>query len=180
MTKKTSDTRIIKKYLNRRLYDSKDSRYITLEELKALVIDGEDFRVVTKSNEDVTESTLINLLFACDVVGQPVFTEQSLRNMIMIMHGPMRGPMRILIEQCLPHFHKSHQDFSERFGNTIDNKAMENLAMTQATFIRQMMEQYVFQGLENYMGAQNNFKNAINFSPLNFANFFTQPPSKKE
>lgn len=182
MPKKKSDIRIIKKYSNRRLYDSQASRYITLDELKQLVLDGEDFRVITKSNEDVTDTTLINLLLTCEIMGQPVFSEQGLRNMIMLMHGPMRGPMRILLEQCLPLFNKTHQSISDRFGSAMDNQAMENITMAQASFVRQMMEQYVCQGLEQYLEAQKNFESAMSFSPLNFPNFFTPPtpPTKND
>ncbi|HEY4298499.1 MAG TPA: polyhydroxyalkanoate synthesis regulator DNA-binding domain-containing protein, partial [Paraburkholderia sp.] len=57
-TKKTAE-RLIKKYPNRRLYDTETSTYITLTDVKQLVLDQEDFKVIdAKSNEDLTRAIL--------------------------------------------------------------------------------------------------------------------------
>lgn len=180
MPKKNPDIRIIKKYSNRRLYDSNESKYITLEDLKDLVLSGENFKVVTKDDEDVTDSTLINILLSCEFMGQPMFSEQGLRNMIMLMHGPMRGPMRILFEQCMPLLNETHQRINERFGNVVDSQIAEGLCATQAVFVRQLMEQYICKNLESYLEAQKNIGNAMNFPPFNFQNLFNLPPDQKK
>ena len=164
--------RIIKKYSNRRLYDTEQSRYITLDNLKNMVLEGTDFRVLTAKGEDVTAPTLINLLLSGEVMGQPVFSEQSLRNMVMFMHGPMRGPMKILLDQCMPLFQRTHRQITERFGTTLSNQELESLAVVQGNLIRQMMERYICQGLENYLETQKNFEKMMNFQPFGFPNPF--------
>ncbi|MCH9757513.1 MAG: hypothetical protein K0U19_00185 [Proteobacteria bacterium] len=176
-----SGERIIKKYNNRRLYDSQNSRYITLDELKELIINGEEFRVCTASGEDVTRQTLISILLAGEVMGQPLFSEQTLRNMVMFMQGPMRGPMKVFFEQCLPLFARSNSELIEKFGSQIGSKELDSLAVLQGNMVRQLMEQYVFRGLENYLTTQKNMEKMMSIqNPLSFANMFTPPTDKSQ
>jgi len=67
-----SDARIIKKYPNRRLYDTEISRYITLEEVRQLVLQGVKFRVLDKRNkEDITRSILLQVIAEQEEGGKP-------------------------------------------------------------------------------------------------------------
>ena len=168
----TTEQRIIKKYSNRRLYDKQQSRYITLEELKELVLAGEDFRVVTTQGEDITSQTLITMLVSGEVMGQPMFSEQNLRNMVMFMNGPMRGPMTVFFEQCMPLFARSQEQLMEKFGSPVGGKELESLAVLQGNFVRQMMEQYVCRGLENYLTAQKNMEKMMSMQSFSFPNVY--------
>lgn len=185
MTEKTEKTekpqpRVIKKYSNRRLYDARQSRYITLEELKEMVLSGEEFTVVTAKNEDITSQTLLAVLLSSEVMGRPVFSEQNLRNMVMFMHGPMRGPVRIFFEQCMPMFAERQREMMEKFGPTMPGGAeLENLAMLQGSFVRQLMERYVCRSLENYMATQKNMEQLMHQS-FPFPNFFKPEDGKDE
>jgi len=74
-----AQARIIKKYPNRRLYDTEISSYITLEEVRQLVLDGEDFEVRdAKTGEDLTRSVLLQIIAEHEETGQPMFTTQLL------------------------------------------------------------------------------------------------------
>lgn len=93
-------SRIIKKYPNRRLYDTATSGYVTLSEVKQLVLDGVEFKVVdAKSNEDLTRSILLQIIFEDDAAGTPMFSNQMLRQMIVFYANAVQGPIGQLLEQ---------------------------------------------------------------------------------
>ncbi|MDM5148147.1 polyhydroxyalkanoate synthesis repressor PhaR [Candidatus Persebacteraceae bacterium Df01] len=175
--------RVIKKYSNRRLYDTLQSRYITLNELKAMVVNGEKFRICeSKTNEDLTCATLLQVLLSEEGDKKPVFSESSLRNLVVFMNGPMRGPMSIYLEQCLPIFVEAQSKLEERFGSSLGASEIENIAVLQSKMTRQILEQYVFHGIENFLGAQQqmqqNMKDMMTGNMFGMPNFF-KPPDKE-
>ena len=102
-----SARRIIKKYSNRRLYDTRQSAYVTLENLHELILQGEDFQVVNAGDgADITAQSLAQVLVSEEIWGEPLFSERSLRNLIMFCGGPMRGPFLAFMEQCMAVFRK--------------------------------------------------------------------------
>lgn len=83
MTKEQNTYRLIKRYPNRRLYDVQESRYINFSDLQQLVIDGVQFKVIVdKTNEDQTKSVLMNIFLELEMSGQPLFTNEALKNLI--------------------------------------------------------------------------------------------------
>ena len=75
--------RIIKKYPNRRLYDTETSTYITLAEVKQLVMEHHPFVVRdAKTNEDLTRSILLQIILEEEAGGAPMFSEAALANII--------------------------------------------------------------------------------------------------
>lgn len=176
--------KIIKKYSNRRLYDSGQSRYITLDELKKMAVDNEPFRVCdAKSGEDITRAVLLQALLAEDSGGEPVLSEQSLRNLVAFFHGPFRGPMAVYFEQCLPVFLESQRKLRDKFGASLSAAEMENIAALQGRMTRQVLEQYVFGGMENFLNAQNqmreNMKKMLGGEMFGMPGFFNPPDDKK-
>src|SRR5688572_32648858 len=78
-----AQVRVIKKYPNRRLYDTEISSYITLEEVRQLVVDGEEFEVRdAKTGEELTRSVLLQIIAEHEERGQPMFTTQLLSQVI--------------------------------------------------------------------------------------------------
>lgn len=78
-----SNTRIIKKYPNRRLYDTEDSKYITLEDVKKLVLSGVDFCVKdVKTDEDLTRNILLQIISEQEHGGEPFFSTELLTQII--------------------------------------------------------------------------------------------------
>ena len=102
-SEKKEEPRVVRKYSNRRLYDSRQSKYINLDELKDLILAGEPLQVVNASDgADITRQTLVQVLLSEEVFGEPVFSEQSLRNLILFFRGPMRGPMSVFLTSAPP------------------------------------------------------------------------------
>lgn len=94
--------RLIKKYPNRRLYDTSASVYITLAEIKQLVIECEPLKVVdAKSGEDLTRSILLQIILEEEAAGTPMFNEVVLANLIRLYGQTMHGFMGPWLEQQL-------------------------------------------------------------------------------
>jgi polyhydroxyalkanoate synthesis repressor PhaR len=104
---------IIKKYPNRRLYDTVRSAYITLFEVKQLVIDGKPFAVRdAKTNEDLTRSILLQIILEEESGGVPMFSEAALANMIRFYGHTMQGFMGSMLEKNMQAF----TDLQSKFG----------------------------------------------------------------
>lgn len=97
--------RVIKKYPNRRLYDTDTSSYITLVEVKQLVLDNQPFVVRdAKTGEDLTRSILLQIILEEEAAGAPMFTEAALANMIRFYGNAMQGFMGNYLEKNVQAF----------------------------------------------------------------------------
>jgi polyhydroxyalkanoate synthesis repressor PhaR len=104
--------RIIKKYPNRRLYDTEISSYITLEEIRQLVLDGETFEVRdAKSGEDLTRSVLLQIISEHEEKGQPMLSPQLLSQIIRFYGDSLQGFMGPYLERSLQVFLDQQQQF---------------------------------------------------------------------
>ena len=80
-----SATRVLKKYPNRRLYDTRTSSYITLADVKQMVLEGETFEVRdAKTGDELTRSILLQIILEEETGGVPMFTESALANMYCV------------------------------------------------------------------------------------------------
>ena len=101
----TKSLRVIKKYPNRRLYDTDTSSYITLAEVKRLVMKSEPFMVVdAKTNDDLTRSILLQIILEEETGGVPMFTEAVLANIIRFYGNSMQGFMGSYLEKNVQSF----------------------------------------------------------------------------
>ena len=92
--------RVIKKYPNRRLYDTETSTYITLTEVKQLVIQNAQFVVRdAKTGDDLTRAILLQIILEEEAGGAPMFTEQVLANIIRFYGQAMQGYMGPYLEK---------------------------------------------------------------------------------
>lgn len=97
--------RVIKKYPNRRLYDTDTSSYITLVEVKQLVLESQSFVVRdAKTGEDLTRSILLQIILEEEAGGAPMFTEAALANMIRFYGNAMQGFMGHYLEKNVQAF----------------------------------------------------------------------------
>ncbi|MGU9951357.1 MAG: polyhydroxyalkanoate synthesis repressor PhaR [Gammaproteobacteria bacterium WSBS_2016_MAG_OTU1] len=184
-----TDIRVIKKYPNRRLYDTGASRYITLEDIKKMAIGNEPFCVRdAKTGEDITRAALLQALLSEESFEQPVLSEQGLRNLIAFFHGPFRGPMSVYLEQCMPVFLETQQKMQDKFGGVLSATEMEQMATVQGIMARQMLEKHIFGGVENFFNAQKQMHEGVRqmmngggmFPMPNTADFFRPPEGKKD
>ena len=91
---KNSTERLIKKYPNRRLYDTQTSSYITLTDVKQLVLDADEFTVVdAKTSEDLTRSILLQIILEEEANGAPMFSSAVLAQIIRYYGHAMQGMM---------------------------------------------------------------------------------------
>lgn len=121
-----SDERLIKKYPNRRLYDTEESRYITLAEVKDLVMRSVPFKVVDSQNEeDITRSILLQIIMEQESGGSPMFTAAMLERFIRFYGDTAQAAFTSFLEQSLDLFLKQQRLFAEHMqglwnGNPMD------------------------------------------------------------
>jgi len=114
-----SGPRSIKKYPNRRLYDTELSRYITLSDVRELVMAGVAFRVVDTSNEeDLTRSILLQIMLEEESGGEPLFSAKMLAQMIRFYGGTIQGVFAKYLEDSLDVFAREQQQLRDTFGDT--------------------------------------------------------------
>ena len=118
-TKKTAE-RLIKKYPNRRLYDTETSTYITLTDVKQLVLDQEDFKVIdAKSNEDLTRAILLQIILEEESGGLPMFSSSMLSQIIRFYGDSLQGFMGSYLEKSLQIFLDQQQQFRSQLNNIL-------------------------------------------------------------
>jgi polyhydroxyalkanoate synthesis repressor PhaR len=107
--------RIIKKYPNRRLYDTETSTYITLAEVKDLVLNYKDFQVQdAKTGEDLTRSILLQIILEEESGGVPMFSTPMLANIIRYYGHAMQGLMGSYLERSISAFHEAQKRFQNQ------------------------------------------------------------------
>ena len=114
-----SRPRIIKKYPNRRLYDTEISSYVTLEDIRQLVQDGDAFEVQdAKTQQDLTRSVLLQIITEREEQGQPLLTTQLLSQLIRFYGDSLQGFMGSYLERSMQIFLDQQQQFRQQL-NTL-------------------------------------------------------------
>ena len=133
-----NDTRVIKKYPNRRLYDTEVSRYITLQEVRQLVMEDVKFRVQDKNTgEDITRNILLQVISEQEDGGDPIFTIELLARIIRFYGDPMQTSISRYLELSLQLFAQKQHQFAEQL------KQMLGQAQHPMQLLRDMAEQNV-------------------------------------
>ncbi len=110
-----SEPRTIKKYPNRRLYDTEESRYITLADIRRLVMEKIDFVVIDKkSGKDITHGILLQVISEQESSGDPIFSQDFLAQIIRSYGGNMQQFVGNYMEQSLKLFMNQQQQFRDR------------------------------------------------------------------
>jgi polyhydroxyalkanoate synthesis repressor PhaR len=104
-----SEPRVIKKYPNRRLYDTVESRYITLADVRRLVVERIDFVVVDKKNNaDITRSILLQVIAEQEHLAEPILTQDFMVNVIRAYGTTAQGQVSGHLEQSLKQIMSQH------------------------------------------------------------------------
>jgi polyhydroxyalkanoate synthesis repressor PhaR len=150
--------RLIKKYPNRRLYDTQTSSYITLADVKELVLKHAEFQVVdAKSSEDLTRQILLQIILDEESTGAPMFSHDVLTQFIRFYGNAMQGMMGNYLERNIQAFleiQKSMQEQSKQlYGDpakatelwsqflTFQGPAMQSLMSTYMEQSKNMFQQ---------------------------------------
>lgn len=168
--------RVIKKYPNRRLYDTQMSAYVTLSDIKKLVMAQERFVVVdAKTNENLTRSILMQIILEEESAGTPLFSTEALSQMIRFYGHSLQGMMSPFLEKNLSGFIEMQNQF------TAQSKQMGQ-AMTPESWLKFMQQQSpdAFNPMSGYMEQGKKLFEQMQSQTSNlFGNFpFTQPKSK--
>ncbi len=139
--------RIIKKYPNRRLYDTEISKYITLEDVKQLALNGIEFCVKdVKSEEDLTRSILLQIIAEQEHDGQPIFSTPVLTQLIRFYGNVYQSAFSEYLQKSLEVFASQQQDFQKNFQQAVNS----NPFTTKMTEITE-------QNIEMWRRVQDNF-----------------------
>lgn len=137
--------RIIKKYPNRRLYDTDTSTYITLAEVRQLVMDSESFVVRdAKTNDDLTRSILLQIILEEEAGGAPMFTEAVLSSIIRFYGHAMQGFMGSYIEKNIQAFSEMQTQLTAQ-SKSISPEMWAQFMSMQSPVLQSMMGGYTEQ-----------------------------------
>jgi polyhydroxyalkanoate synthesis repressor PhaR len=132
----TSDPIIIKKYANRRLYDTGSSSYITLEHLGEMTRKGVDFKVVdAKTGEDITRSVLTQIIMDEENRGQTMLPTNFLRQLISMYGDSMQSMVPPYLEASMAALRRNQEQFRKSMSGALgpfEAIAKQNMAMFQA------------------------------------------------
>ncbi len=152
-TKKNAD-RLIKKYPNRRLYDTQTSSYITLTDVKQLVLDNEQFTVVdAKTNEDLSRSILLQIILEEEAGGAPMFTEQVLASIIRFYGQAMQGFMGPYLEKNIQAMTEVQAQLAEK-AQTLTPEMWSHFMTMQSPMLQGLMGSYVEQSKNVFVQMQ--------------------------
>ncbi len=164
-TTKKSSERLIKKYPNRRLYDTQTSSYITLADVKQLVLGNEEFMVVdAKTDEDLTRSILLQIILEEEANGQPMFSSAALSQIIRYYGHAMQGMMGSYLEKNIQVFIDIQNKLAENSKGLMDDKAFSPEMWTQfmsvqAPMMQGMMSNYIEQSKSLFIQMQEQMQN---------------------
>lgn len=163
--------RVLKKYPNRRLYDTRTSSYITLADVKEMVLSGESFEVRdAKTGEDLTRSILLQIILEEEAGGMPMFSAQMLAQIIRFYGHTLQGMMGSYLEQNLQSFVDMQKQFAEQSA-VLDPKAFtaegwSQLLNPQAPMMQGLMTNYLDQSKQLFSQMQDQMqKQAASFFP---------------
>jgi len=126
--KSTTPPRIIKKYPNRRLYDTRYSQYITLDDILRLVKNKKSFQVIdAKNGNDLTRSTLLQIITQQEEHSHPLLTVDLLKSMIKYYDDPMHGLLSRYLEHSLSVFNEHQADLKSPMNSLLDKETQINL-----------------------------------------------------
>jgi polyhydroxyalkanoate synthesis repressor PhaR len=156
-----SEVRMIKKYPNRRLYDTANSGYITLADVKQMVLSGIDFKVVdAKTNDDLTRAILLQIILDEESGGMPMFSSEMLAQLIRFYGSAQQTIMGQYIEQNVQAFLAIQKKLQDQAKQVYGDKMMltpelwKQFMQMQAPAMQGMLGNYLEQSAKLFMDMQ--------------------------
>jgi polyhydroxyalkanoate synthesis repressor PhaR len=159
-TPQRSGARVLKKYPNRRLYDTRTSSYITLADVKQMVLAHEEFEVHdAKTNEDLTRSILLQIILEEESAGAPMFSAQTLAQIIRFYGHAMQGMMGTYLEKNMQTLAEMQARMAEQSAGLLDLKkftpeAWSQFVSGQAPMMQGLMGAYLEQSKNLFVKMQ--------------------------
>ena len=133
-----SNERIIKKYANRRLYDSTGSRHVTLDDVRKMIVSGDKVKVIDdKSGEDLTRAVMLQVIAEQEQFGTPVLSLELLESIIRFYGNPVQEMLTRYMEQSVGSLVRQQQVMRTEMA-----KVLEGPMAPMAEFARQNLEQW--------------------------------------
>ena len=133
-----ANERVIKKYANRRLYDSTASRHVTLDDLRKMIVSGDKVKVIDdKSGEDLTRAVLLQVIAEQEQFGTPVLSLELMESIIRFYGNPVQEMLTRYMEQSVGTLVRQQQVMRAEMA-----KVLEGPMAPMAEFARQNMEQW--------------------------------------
>lgn len=146
--------RVLKKYPNRRLYDTQTSSYITLADVKQMVLAVESFEVRdAKTGEDLTRSILLQIILEEEAGGAPMFTEAMLAHMIRFYGHAMQGFMGNYLEKNIQTFTEIQSRLAEQ-SQSLTPEMWSQFMRMQSPVMQGMMGNYLEQSKNMFLQMQ--------------------------
>lgn len=134
-----SAERLIKKYANRRLYDASQSRHITLDDIRGMVVNGERVKVVEdKTNEDITRLILLQVIADQEQFGRPILSTPLLEALIRFYGNSLQGFLSTYLERSVETFMKQQEAVQTQMARMMSNAPMS----TMSELTRQNLEMW--------------------------------------
>jgi polyhydroxyalkanoate synthesis repressor PhaR len=156
-----SEVRMIKKYPNRRLYDTANSGYITLADVKQMVLSGVEFKVVdAKTNDDLTRAILLQIILDEESGGMPMFSSEMLAQLIRFYGSAQQTIMGQYIEQNVQAFLAIQKKLQDQAKQVYGDKMMltpelwKQFMQMQAPAMQGMLGNYLEQSAKLFMDMQ--------------------------
>jgi polyhydroxyalkanoate synthesis repressor PhaR len=172
--------RLIKKYPNRRLYDTESSTYITIEDVKKLVLDQVEFKVEdAKTREDLTRSILLQIILEEEAHGVPMFSSDMLSRIIRFYGNAMQGMMGSFLEKNVQTFIDIQKRVQEQsrsiYGANpmLNTDAWNEFVKMQGPAMQGLMGRYLEQSANAFVDMQKEMQNQTKnmFGGFPFAGF---------
>jgi polyhydroxyalkanoate synthesis repressor PhaR len=188
-TKKNAE-RLIKKYPNRRLYDTETSTYITLTDVKQLVLEQAQFKVFdAKTNEDLTRSILLQIILEEESGGLPMFSSAMLSHIIRFYGHAMQGMMGTYLEKNIQAFIDIQNKLSDQSKSLFENGSgagtvspdmWSQFMNMQAPVMQGMMSNYIEQSKNMFVQMQEQMESQAKNMFTAFPFVPPAPPGSKD
>jgi polyhydroxyalkanoate synthesis repressor PhaR len=147
--------RVIRKYPNRRLYDTVESRYVTLADIRRLVVERIDFVVLDrKSQQDITRSILLQVIAEQEGAGESLMSRDFLSQVIRTYGSGLQDFVGKYLDESIQQFAREQREFRERFKNVVGVDPVETVtAVAQKNYQRwKALQEEVFNRLPRPWG----------------------------
>jgi polyhydroxyalkanoate synthesis repressor PhaR len=122
----TQKIRTIKKYPNRRIYDTEESKYITLNNVRDMIVDGIEFKVIdTQTKKDITRSILLQIIIEQESDANPLFSTDNLQNFIRYYGENQQHGFSDFINQSLTFFQNQQEQIQSSMSEIMDTNPMK-------------------------------------------------------
>ncbi|HUJ87310.1 MAG TPA: polyhydroxyalkanoate synthesis repressor PhaR [Burkholderiales bacterium] len=184
-----NQVRMIKKYPNRRLYDTKTSSYITLADVKQMVLKQEDFQVIdAKTSDDLTRQILLQIILEEESGGMPMFSSDLLSHLIRFYGNAMQGLMGSYLEKNIHAFQEMQKSLQEQSHRIYGDNARapqelwSQFMNLQGPAMQGLMQAYIEQSQKMFVQFQDQMQNQARnmLAGISFPGFPGTAPKKNE